>query len=154
MMMIFIEVMKCLRWTVSEIWAYLWLQYANIFGPKKTESKISVDQIFIFFRKHSWSLKTHFNAKMSEIRPKKVLVFFFGQTPTHFRPKNGTLRANLRAYRYCYIVIGIIGNLNPEIQEVLLNSFDPLKYPFKRIYQKMGQGALKSFGYMCIFTLG
>ena len=40
-------VMKCLRWTVSEIWAYLWLQYANIFGPKKTESKISVDQIFI-----------------------------------------------------------------------------------------------------------
>ena len=34
-----------------------------------------------FSRKHSWSLKTHFNAKMSEIRPKKVLLFIFLSDP-------------------------------------------------------------------------
>ena len=33
---------------------------------------------------------------MSEIRQKKSFSIFFGQTPTLFRPKNGTLRVNLR----------------------------------------------------------
>ena len=55
--------------------------------------------------KHSWSLKT--------------LIFFFCQIPTLFRPKNGTLRANLRVSCYWKFVLGILG----RIKKKLLNSF-------------------------------
>ena len=50
------------------------LRYKHIYGSNKKT---------FFFRKHSWSLKTHFNVKMSEIRHR---------TPTLCRPKNSTLK--------------------------------------------------------------
>ena len=40
---------------------------------KKT---VTQGQGIFFSRKHSCSLKTHFNAKMSEIRPKKSFIIF------------------------------------------------------------------------------
>ena len=39
---------------------------------EKNSHSRSGDQFF-FSRKHSWSLKTHFHAKMSEIRPQPYL---------------------------------------------------------------------------------
>ena len=67
---------------------------------------------------------------------KKVLVFIFCQTPTLFRPKNGTLQANLRVSHYWQFIIGILCNLNPQLEKKLLNSFWEkhhfvLKTPFK-----------------------
>ena len=44
-------------------------------------TKISVDQILFFFRKHSCSLKTHFNAKMSGIRQKNFFIIYFFVKP-------------------------------------------------------------------------
>ena len=92
-------------------------------GALKSFGYVYIENDLFFSEKIPGVLKTHFNAKMSEIRQKKVLLFIFLSDPTLFRPKNGTLRANLRAYRYCHIVIGIMGNLNAQLEKKLLNSF-------------------------------
>ena len=74
-----------------------------------------------FFRKHSWSLKTHFNGKMSEIRQKKVLVFFFVRPQPHLDPKMEHFE---RIYRHTATVIGIMGNLNAQLEKKLLTVFE------------------------------
>ena len=55
---------------------------------------------------------------MSEIRQKKVLVFIFCQTQK-FRPKNGTLRANLWVLVFWAIVSMTIKDVHANLWEIL-----------------------------------
>ena len=116
--MIFIK--KCLRWTVSEIWAYSTCIYGFNTQTFSGQKKQNLSGPIFFSENIPGVILMRRWAKSDK---KSCIIYFFCQTPTLFGPKNGTLRANLRAYRYSHIVIGIMGNLNPEIQEILLNSF-------------------------------
>ena len=99
------------------------LIYEHIYGSITQTflgPKISVDQI-ILFRNNSWSLKTHFNAKMSEIRQKKSYsIYFFVRPQPHLDPK---MKHFERIYGHTATVIGIMGNLNAQLEKKLLNSF-------------------------------
>ena len=70
---------------------------------EKNSHSRSGDQFLFFFRKYSWSLKTHFNVKMSEIRQKKsFIIYFFVRPQPYLDPKMEHESMGIPLLSYCH----------------------------------------------------